>query len=42
MHLVAAIKPFADMPGLVAYMCPNCGHAESRLVREDETAPENR
>jgi hypothetical protein len=41
MHLVAAIKPFADMPGL-AYMRPNCGHAESRLVREDETAPENR
>jgi hypothetical protein len=34
MEPVATIEPFADQPGLVAHVCPDCGHASSRLIGE--------
>jgi hypothetical protein len=31
MELVVTIAPFGVDPGLLAHICPKCGHASSRL-----------
>jgi len=40
MELVAKIPPLRGEPGLIAYLCPKCDHAESFLIelpREEKT-----
>src|SRR5258708_900167 len=38
MSRVAEIAPFGGGPGLVAFMCTNCGTTDSVLVHEPHTA----
>jgi hypothetical protein len=43
MHQVAEIAPFGEGPGLVAFLCTDCGQVDSTLVypaaRETAGAP---
>lgn len=37
--MVADIAPSNDNPGLVAFICPNCGNAQSNLIHNHASRP---
>jgi hypothetical protein len=37
MENVANIAPMGEMPGLIAFLCSNCGNTHSVIISRDET-----
>jgi len=39
MDLVADVAPSGDKPGLLAFLCPNCGNTQSNLIHDRSSRP---